>query len=340
MEDYYGYEDIDYDNNIPSYRVSKGNGKLRGRPGMDDLFKLVSSKNALDVTRKSAWIAEEPFKVWNEKDIKNYGKQRYYGKLEDYDEDGFPIEYVIRRGGENGPIVAVNGYTIKTSDYPWKQAYYNAYPTSEQRKETTYRQFIRDKYGAEYDDDNMSIKGYKLDPEKDEWTQKVKSFGYRYPVPKDRTPYQAFAELITHPLIKSIIANIADSKGVEPKEIRKEIGTNSGYGLGFASVICSDVYDAFINAPIYDFLNSNGLMNQYKEIYEAKKKETNSEFTFNEEDEEDMMKFTEWLKTRKEFKKAAKKRAVNFLKQDNLEATIKHADKIIKKSLKKWVELG
>ena len=53
-----------------------------------------------------------------------------------------------------------------------------------------------------------------------------------------------------------------------------------------------------------------------------------------------MMKFTEWLKTRKEFKKAAKKRAVNFLKQDNLEATIKHADKIIKKSLKKWVELG
>ena len=52
--------------------------KQRGRKGMDGLFEIVSSKMARDVTRKGPWMSQNPFDMWNAKDIeRNYGKQRY-----------------------------------------------------------------------------------------------------------------------------------------------------------------------------------------------------------------------------------------------------------------------
>ena len=306
--------------------------KARGRRGMDGLFDLVSSKNARDVTRKADWIADTPFQQWNEKDMKrNNGKQRYWGRLEDYDNDGMPIEYVIRRGKADGPVIAVNGYTTKKSDYPWKYEYYDKYPTQDDRKETKFGDFMTAKYGPKYGNDNMTVESYVLDPETDRKTQRIKkNGGYTYPVPVNRTPYQAFSSLVVHPVINSIIKDdIAKGNEEMAKEIRKKISLNSGKGPGFASVFCSMIYEIFISKPITELLTNNGMMKQYIDMYIQMKKRSNPKFTFDANNKDDGDKFTTWVYARKEFKEAAKLRTKAFISVDKIDATKGTVKKII-----------
>ena len=293
-----------------------------GRKGMDGLFDLVSSKNARDITRKSDWIANKPFEEWNERDIaRNDGKQRYWGRLEDYDKDGLN-EFVVRRGeDEDAPIIAVNGYTTKKSDYPWKFEYYDECPNPAARKEKSFRSFLNEKYEPEYGEDHMSVTKYKLDPETDKWTQQVKQRGYSYPVPVSRTPYQAFSEIIVHPAIKDFINTLTKGNKDRAKEIRKEIALKSGHGPGFASILCAKIYNHYITNPVIRGLESNGQIDEYEQMYITKKKATNPNFEYNEESEEDQKKFLTWVKSRKEIKQTIKNLAAKYLTGEEFDQT-------------------
>lgn len=318
---------ITYADAIPEREIKAR--KVRGRRGMDGLFELVSSKNARDVARKGDWMAPAPFRMWNDKDIKrNKGKQRFWGQFEDYDNDGLPIEFVVRRGKPDGPVVGVNGYTTKASDYPWRAEYYDAYPTKEARKETSFDKFMFDKYGPVYKDDNMTVDSWRIDPETDRRTVAIKKHGgYTYPVPKERSPYQAFTTILVYPVIDDIIFNdFAGKDEDKAKAIRKAIALNSGKGPGFASVLCSELYYTYVLHGIYELLKSNGLMSQYQSAYIEQKKRTNPRFTYNPSDPDDDEKFTAWLRSRKEFKEAAKARTAKFVNTSvvkNIRADIK-----------------
>ena len=299
--------------------------KERGRRGMDGLFALVSSKNARDVTRKADWTSQIPFKMWNDKDIKrNKGRQRYWGAIEDYDKDGLPIEFVVRKGKPDGPVIAVNGYTTKASDYPWRSEYYDAYPTKEDRKTTSFNEFMTNKYGPVYKKDNMTVESWRIDPETDRRTVMIKKHGgYTYPVPKERSAYNAFTTLLVYPVIHDIILNDF-AKGDEElsKQIRKRIAYNSGKGPGFASVLCSDLYYAYVLHGLYELLRSNGLMAQYEAAYVETKKRNNPRFTYDPNNEDDLNKFTSWLHVRKEFKEAAKARTARFVSADVIDSVM------------------
>ena len=298
---------IGYVSEIPERAIKPR--KIRGRRGMDGLFALVSSKNARDVARKGDWMAPAPFRMWNDKDIKrNKGKQRYWGQFEDYDNDGLPIEFVVRRGKPDGPVVGVNGYTTKASDYPWRSEYYDAYPTKQARKETSFDEFLMNKYGPVYKDDNMTVDSWRIDPETDRRTVMIKKHGgYTYPVPKERSPYQAFSSLLVYPVIGDIILNdFAKGDEERAKAIRKTIAANSGKGPGFASVLCSELYYTYVLHGIYELLRSNHLMEQYQQAYIETKKRNNPKFTYDPKNIDDEAKFTAWLHARKEFKDAAK----------------------------------
>ena len=312
---------ITYADRIPEREIKAR--KIRGRRGMDGLFELVSSKNARDVARKADWTAMAPFKIWNDKDMKrNKGKQRYWGALEDYDKDGLPIEFVVRRGKPDGPVVGVNGYTTKASDYPWRYEYYDAYPTKEARKATSFDEFMMKKYGPVYAKDNMTVESWTIDPEVDRRTQMIKKHtGYTYPVPGARSPYQAFSSLLVYPAISEIILNdLAGGDEDNAKAIRKKIAANSGKGPGFGSVLCSELYYTYILHGIYELLNKNGLMTQYQQAFVETKKRNNPKFTYDPSNEEDQNKFTSWLHSRKEFKEAAKARTAKFVSADVIDS--------------------
>ena len=311
---------ITYVDKIPEREIKPR--AIRGRRGMDGLFQLVSSKNARDVSRKADWTAAAPFRIWNEKDIKrNKGKQRFWGALEDYDKDGLPIEFVVRRGKPDGPVVGVNGYTTTASDYPWRYEYYDMYPTKDSRKNTSFNEFMLNKYGPIYGKDNMTVEGWTIDPEVDRRTQMIKKHkGYTYPVPGERSPFQAFSTLIVHPVIHDIILEMAKGDVDTAKAIRKKIALKSGKGPGFASVLCSELYYTYILHGIYEVLNKNGLMPQYEQAYVETKKRSKPNFTYNKNNEDEQNKFTSWLHSRKEFKEAAKARTTKFVSVDTIAA--------------------
>ena len=328
--------DVSYVEAIPP-RVVRERG-IRGRRGMDGLFNLVSSKNARDITRKADWIAQNPFNAWNEKDMKrNGGKQRYWGALEDYDHDGLPIEFVVRKGKPTGPVVGVNGYTTSASDFPWKYDYYNAYPTEEDRQGTSFKQFMENKYKPKYGDDNMTVVDWALNPEEDPRTMRIKNHGgYTFPVPKERSPFHAMSTLIVYPIIEDIILNdFAKGNKDDAKKFRKTIADHSGSGPGFASILCSEIYNAYIIEPIYNYLRANGLMTQYLNAYIETKKRNNPNFDYDPKNatSEQHAKFGQWLHARKEFKEAAKKRATLYVSQANIGNTIAEIKPLIKERL-------
>ena len=300
--------------------------KALGRAGMDDVFKIVSSGMARDIKRNKNWIADEPFKLWNDKDMKaNGGKQRYWGQLEDYDNDGLPIEYVVRRGSEKGPIVAVNGYTTARSDYPWRYQYYNSYPTKEDRKDKPYDDFLNEymesTFGAQYDDDNMTIKDWSVkNPYDDDSIKKIIARGYTNPLPKDKSPYKVFSSIV-YKLINEIILEMAGGDAERAKETRKAISEKSGKGMGFASVIASAIYDAYITSPIINFLNSNGLLSQYMAAFEALRQQRNPKYKFDQDDKQQAAAFSKWLTSKADYKKAAKKLAAQYISNDKIDAT-------------------
>lgn len=328
-----GNKDVNYVDEIPPPEEKVR--KQRGRKGADELYKIVSSKMARDINRKADWTAEVPFAAWNKKDIeRNDGVQRYYGRLEDYDDDGIRNEFVIRKGSSSGPVVAVNGYTTSKSDYPWRRDYYNHYPTKEERKNVSMQDFIDNKYGATYKDDNMTVASYRLDPEEDRDTKWILDHkGYTNPVPRNKTPYRVFTDII-HKLIGDIILNdYAGGDVDESKKVRKELALKSGSGMGFASILCSIFYDAYIIQPIYDVLNTRGLMAQYVEAFEKLKQRTKPGFKFNPQDNKMNEKFNAWLRSRKEFKESAKNRAALFVSTKNIAATTAELRPLIKQKL-------
>ena len=319
---------INYDS-IPSHTI--GARAKRGRIGTEEygpLFNLVSSKKARDITRKSDWISKAPFNKWSEK------HDGYYGEEKDYDNDGID-EFIVRHGDKTGPIIAVNGYTTKASNYPFKARYYNKYPTAEERRETSYREYMNDYYKPKYAKNRMDIESYEVNPNEDELTKAVIAHGgYRTQIPKSLSPYQLFTK-ITNGIINEMMDLYGKQSNITGREFRRKLAGIEGTNA-FAATYCSEVYFSLITYPIHQKLEQNKLMTQYIQIYTEKRKRRDPSFVFDSTNDIITDDFYKWLHARKEYKKAAKELAEQYI--DDYDNTTNRITKIVDSLINKAIE--
>ena len=184
-------------------------GKLRGRYGINELAQIVGSRAYRDINRSGKFMPGQ-FQIWN--DSENGGNGKYWGGYEDADGDGLAHEFVVRRGTATGPMIAVNGYTTKQSDWAGRKAFYEAYPKRKDRKGKTVKSYMQEEYYVPTYD-GMKIKEWGIQPGSgddefagEEWNR------YKKYTPKELTPYQTVNKYIVMPALEAHLAEINMTK--------------------------------------------------------------------------------------------------------------------------------
>lgn len=233
-------EALSDDDSIPEYqpieRVRKERvGQLRGRVGVEELAQIVGSRNYRDVKRSANFMPGQ-FETWN---TKNGGK--YWGDYQDVDGDEIN-EFVVRRKDKNGPMIAVNGYTTKRSDWGARELYYRDNPTRESRsKNGPLKKYIRSYYSPTYDDTGKITKwGIKPGSDADPLHDKIYDRYIKY-TPKDLSPYQAIQKYIFTPAFKAYLqeSNMTRNKFIDD------------FGFGSIATSASNVYNRLVKDVIY-----------------------------------------------------------------------------------------
>ena len=253
-------ESIESDNfdDMPEYvrSVRKPRvGKLRGRYGINELAQLVGSKAYRDINRSGKFMPGQ-FEIWNASETG--GNNKYWGGYEDADGDGLAHEFVVRRGTETGPMIAVNGYTTKRSDWAGRKAFYEAYPNRSERKGKTVKSFMRDEYYVPTYD-GMQIKEWTIKPgsEDDEFAA-AEWNRYKKYTPKELSPYQAVNKYIVMPALELHLGELKMSK----KEYLSSYG-----GVGVLSRLASDIYYSLVKGPVWAYLDSKGALQELEKVF-------------------------------------------------------------------------
>ena len=172
----------------------------RGRDAINEIAQIVGSKRFRDIKRSGNFMPGQ-FDIWNAKETG--GNNKYWGGYQDVDGDGLAHEFVVRREKETGPMVAVNGYTTKRSDWAARKTFYENNPSREQRKGKTVKTYMRDEYyNPEYE--GMQIKSWGVEPgsEHDDFRNDKEWSRYIKYTPKEMSPYQAVNKYIVMPALK------------------------------------------------------------------------------------------------------------------------------------------
>ena len=104
-----------YEHQFQHIKAPGAKGRRRGardvetHDDIEALLNVVGSKNARDITRKNHFMSKAAFDEWNAKQPEG----KYWGDYRDVDDDGTD-EFVVRGKNEDGPLVAINGYTTKS----------------------------------------------------------------------------------------------------------------------------------------------------------------------------------------------------------------------------------
>lgn len=286
---------------------------LRGRSGMDELAQVVGSKRFRDIKRSSNFMPGQ-FTVWN--DRPNGGNNKYWGGYQDVDGDGLAHEFVVRRGNQQGPMIAVNGYTTKQSDWPARKAFFSAYPERNDRKGKTAKSYMQDEYYIPTYE-GMDIKEWAIQPGSEDDQYKDEEWNrYKRYAPKPLSPYQAVNKYIAQPALKMYLQSI----GQDMKTFTQT------YGIGTISQIASTIYYQAVKAPIAAYLDKKGVLAQMEQAFISRKPPNY---------EEDPNYATEWDKY--VFNRKDVKNLVYNLVKDRLlpgaEKAIKHYAEKIKEIL-------
>ena len=192
LSDYYRQNPLPFAKKEPKQKV--------GKKGMDELTKIVLEMKQ-DIKQIRDAQSLEGAKAWVEK----HGPELYTVSNDDVDNDGIPDVIVKNKDGKN---VIVNGYTTGKSTWPYRNAYYTAFPTEEARKEAreegaTFRSFITDMYQPQYDEWGLKLQSDNpfANEAGEAFEAKMKRSGYKKIIrPHNRTPYQAFVANIVKPI--------------------------------------------------------------------------------------------------------------------------------------------
>ena len=244
---------------VPIVRAARG---PRGRYGINELAQIVGSKNYRDIKRSGNFMPGQ-FEIWNAKETG--GNNQYWGNYQDVDGDGLAHEFVVRRGDETGPMIAVNGYTTKRSDWPARRKFYEAYPKRSDRKGKTVKTYMRDEYYAPtYDPMTGKITEWKIKPgsEQDEFKEDKQWKRYNKYTPRKMSPYQAINKYIFMPALKQHLAAI----NMTQKEYLKQYG-----GVAVLSRLLSEIYYNLVKGPIWAYLDNKGVLSELENEFVEKK---------------------------------------------------------------------
>ena len=260
--------------------------RIHDRDGLKEIAQIVGSKRFRDIKRSGNFMPGQ-FQLWNEKE--NGGNRKYWGGYEDVDEDGYAHEFVVRRGDKHGPMVAINGYTTKQSDWGARKAFYEAYPARWQRKGKTAKNYMRDEYYVPEYDQYGNIDKWAIKPESEqdalkEWTM------YNNYTPKKLSPYQAFQKYIVTPVLN----NLLEENNVTKAEFR---GT---FGPGVILYTASLVYQSLVKNVIYAKLSKTQMLAKLEAEFITKKQIRNPDYNASDANFSD--EFFNYLFTRKDVK--------------------------------------
>ena len=233
-----GYDDMPkFVRRAPAHRVG-GVGRFRGRDGIDEIAQLVGSKRFRDIKRSGNFMPGQ-FELWNAKE--NGGNGKYWGDYQDVDGDEIN-EFVVRRGNKAGPMIAVNGYTTKRSDWGARELYYQNNPTREERRKYgSLKKYMRSFYDPTYDDTGKITKwGIKPGSDTDPLHNEMYNRYIKY-TPKDLSPYQAIQKYVFTPAFDAFLH--------EAKMTRKQFIDEFGFGSIARSA--SNVYNILVKNAIY-----------------------------------------------------------------------------------------
>ena len=257
------HDSDDFDD-MPEYVpiVSAPRAGPRGRYGIKEIAQIVGSKNYRDIKRSGNFMPGQ-FEIWNAKETG--GNNQYWGDYQDVDGDGLAHEFVVRRGDETGPMIAVNGYTTKRSDWPARRKFYEAYPNRSDRKNKTVKTYMRDEYYVPtYDPKTGKITEWKIKPgsDQDEFKEDKQWKRYNKYTPRKMSPYQAINKFIFMPALKMYLAEI----GMTQKEYLKQYG-----GVAVLSKLLSDIYYNLVKGPILAYLDNKGVLSELENEFVEKK---------------------------------------------------------------------
>ena len=245
---------------VPHTYVVDRASNNRGRVGVEELAQIVGSKRFRDVKRSANFMPGQ-FELWNKN--KKGGNHRYWGGYQDLDDDGIN-EFVVRRGKDNtGPLIAVNGYTTKRSDWGARELYYQDNPTRESRsKNGPLKKYMHKFYGPTYDKKTGKITEWGIEPgsEADPLHNKMYDRYIKY-TPKNLSPYQAVNKYIVQPALELYLGK----QGIDKKTY---LAKNKG--VGALSRLASAIYEELVKAPIKAYLVNLGKYQEYSNEFQKR----------------------------------------------------------------------
>lgn len=183
----YGELNVDLAQAITNKKREKGVSS-KNPTAMNHLYQIVGTSNLKqDIKRIKGAQTLEGANKWI---TSNKKEGLYRAVAEDIDNDG--INDILIRDVK-GNLVVVNGYTVRKSDYPYRQMFYNL-PEDERKEYKGYKEYINDSYyGPVYNEETGEIDGYRYnEPKEDLLTKKLHDKGFKTLTPKKKSPYQMF----------------------------------------------------------------------------------------------------------------------------------------------------
>jgi hypothetical protein len=177
----------------PAPRVARA---LPAKQNMGDLYNAVATGQ-----QDIRLIKDAQSRAGAENYIVKHGLQDHlYVDDRDIDGDAVPDIIVRTRAGDQPYIV--KGYTTEKSSYPFRNLYYTQYPTAEDRRGHSFRDFVDERYVAGYRPDGQE-RAYN--PIGLQFDEVVTARGYKSSKPKPTLTYaQAFKRFIMKPVMKNL----------------------------------------------------------------------------------------------------------------------------------------
>ena len=312
---------IDY----PSLPTSKARRRV-GAPrdveanaDIEALANIVGSKNARDITRKNHFMSKPGFDKWNSKQPEG----KYWGDYVDLDDDGIE-EFVVRGRNEHGPLVAVNGYTTKNSDWAVRRDYYEAYPFIGKRPAGGISEFARTLYEEEYDQYGNPTEAY---------LGRIKDARKKYPGHSIRaggssSPYNIFVKRIVSNALKQEQNDLGVSDE-QFKTIMKEIEAQEG--KGWLLRLAAKLWSRWVKKPIIEGMDTK-TTKAWRELYYR----NNPRLSDSKQDHD---KFIKWFFNRKDVKATVKDFVQDMFVVDSqdysdaIDAFAYEIDKLVAKAL-------
>ncbi len=246
--------------------IPAGRQDRSGRVGVDKaLWDIVGKHKTRDIVRNTNWISPMAFKKWSLRYPNEAAK--FEGAWEYHNPEDNESEFVIRRvikdiPREEWPLVAINGYTTKASDYGIRSKYYDDESLYDEEtnkfkgsREKTIGDFANEYFDKEYQLSKYLEQdtGYPTDEYYNTLKQIKNDYGGRLHISAP-SPYNIFTKKIVTEAYNTIVEQFEVQFNI-PQDKTKYI-LNQLYGPGWLLERSSTAWKTYVKEPFLDNLKN------------------------------------------------------------------------------------